>query len=127
MTESDEVKPDTRHSGAQKVLFLCVTEPNGVTAEELRSHLTEHKEWLASLERSGRLFAAGPLLDQNYQGSGSGVLILRATSLQEARHIVDQDPFHARGLRSYRLHPWQVNEGSWGVTVTLSDGTATLT
>ncbi|MER7686606.1 YciI family protein [Streptomyces sp. NPDC097610] len=127
MTETTQAKPDERHTGAQKVLFLCFTEPNGVSADVLRQHLEEHKKWLTTLERDGRLFAAGPLLDDDYRGSGSGMLILRAASRQEAQDIVDQDPFHARGLRTYQLQPWQLNEGSFGVNVTLSDGTATLT
>ncbi|GAA1718285.1 YciI family protein [Streptomyces yatensis] len=108
--------------------LVCFTEPgDGVTADALRTHLEEHKQWLAALERDGRLFAGGPLLDENYRGSGSGMVILRAASEREARDIVDRDPFHARGLRTYRLWPWQLNEGSFEVTVTLSDGTATLT
>lgn len=127
MAETTPAKPDERHAGAQKVLFLCFTEPNGVSADVLRQHLEEHKKWLADLERDGRLFAAGPLLDEDYRGSGSGMLILRAASRQQARDIVDQDPFHAHGLRRYRLQPWQLNEGSFGVNVILSDATATVT
>ncbi|WP_329360750.1 YciI family protein [Streptomyces sp. NBC_01483] len=127
MTEITQAKPDERHTGAQKVLFLCFTEPNGVSADVLRQHLEEHKKWLTAVEHDGRLFAAGPLLDEDYRGSGSGMLILRAASRQEAQDIVDQDPFHVRGLRTYRLQPWQLNEGSFGVNVSLSNGTATLT
>jgi uncharacterized protein len=126
MSASDQARPDERHAGAQKVFFLCITEPNGVGPEDLRPHLDEHKKWVASLERDGRLFAAGPLLSSDYRASGTGALVLRAGSLQQAQDLVDQDPFHARGLRTYRLQPWQINEGSFGVHVSLSDGVADL-
>jgi hypothetical protein len=54
------------------------------------------------------------------------VLVLRARSLAEARAIFDVDPFHALGLRTYQLWPWQVNEGSFELRVSLSGANADL-
>ncbi|WP_345381151.1 YciI family protein [Pseudonocardia yuanmonensis] len=129
MTASEETlaRPDERHSGAQKVVFLCFTEPaEGTSAEDIRPHLDEHKAWLSAIEASGALMFAGPMLGADYRYSGSGLLVLRADSAAAVRRIADRDPFHARGLRVFRLVPWQINEGRIEVHLTLSDSSATL-
>ena len=124
MAATDEARPDERHAGAQKVFFLCLTQPaQGVRQAELYPILPEHKKWAAEQESQGRLFVAGPLLDEDYRGFGTGVLVIRARSLAEAREIFDTDPFHARGLRTYQLWPWQINEGSLVLHASLSGGT----
>jgi uncharacterized protein YciI len=123
MAATDEARPDERHAGAQKVFFLCLTQPaHGVRTDELYPNLPEHKKWVAEQESQGRIFVAGPLLDEDYRSFGSGVLVVRARSLAEARAIFDSDPFHAMGLRTYQLWPWQINEGSFHLNASLSGG-----
>jgi uncharacterized protein len=126
MTASDAARPDERHSGAQQVYFLCFTDPVALSADEMRPYIDEHKRWLANVEASGVLFLAGPLLDDSFRFSGSGLMVLRAGSVKEARELLDSDPFHANGIRKYRLVPWQVNEGSVTLQVVLSSKLATL-
>jgi hypothetical protein len=41
-------------------------------------------------------------------------------------HIADRDPLHINGIRQYRMVPWQINEGSVDIRLTLSDGKFTL-
>ena len=125
MTMNDDVpaKPDERHSGAQKVYFLCFTDPVAMSADDMRPYIDEHKAWLSRLERSGELFLCGPLLDDSFRFSGSGLMVLRAGSLREAKELADADPFHANGIRAYRLVAWQVNEGSLRLQASLSSGT----
>lgn len=119
-----EARADERHAGAQLVFFLCFTGPaDGVSAEELRAHLDAHKRWIVDQERSGRLLMAGPLLDEDYRFDGHGLFILRAGSRAEAEEIADSEPFHSKGFRTYRLQPWQVNEGNFQITLTMSDKT----
>jgi hypothetical protein len=124
-TEQD-ARPDERHSGAQKVFFLCFTEPVSMTPDGIRPHLEAHKAWILDLERTGRLVMGGPMLDDDYRFAGPGLLVLRARSFAEAQAIADADPFHARGIRKYRLMPWQVNEGSIELRLTLSNGRTAL-
>ncbi len=124
--ENAEAKPDERHSGAQKVVFLCFTEPVGVSADGIRPHLSEHKAWLAERERSADLLFAGPMLDEDYRYSGSGLLDIQAESIAAANDIADRDPLHINGIRQYRMVPWQINEGSVDIRLTLSDGKFTL-
>jgi uncharacterized protein YciI len=122
-TENVAARPDERHSGAQLVVYLCFTEPaEGVSAErDLRPHLDSHKAWLGAVEASSELLFAGPMLDEDYRYAGSGLLVLRAGSVGAAKEIVDRDPFHAKGLRTYRIVPWQINEGSFDLHLSLSD------
>jgi hypothetical protein len=49
--------------------------------------------------------------------------VLRASTEQDAAALAAQDPFVAKGLRSFEVFGWQVMEGA--VTVRLSFGTAT--
>jgi uncharacterized protein YciI len=123
---SAPAKPDLRHAGAQKVFFLVFTDPVQLTPDEIRPHLEPHKQWVVDLESAGRLFAAGPLLDDDYEFSGSGLMVLRASSFAEAKEIIDSDPFHQHDIRQYRLVPWQVNEGTLDVKMTLSSGSFEL-
>lgn len=120
--KSEKARPDERHSGAQKVVFLCFTEPVDLSPEDIRPHLDAHKAWLGEVERSADLLFAGPMLDENYRYSGSGLLIIQAESMGAAISIADGDPFHANGIRKYRMVPWQINEGSIDIRLTLSDG-----
>jgi uncharacterized protein YciI len=121
-TENAAARPDERHSGAQMVVFLCFTEPAaGVSSDEdIRPHLESHKSWLADVEAASELLFAGPMLDEGYRYSGSGLLVLRANSVAAAKEIADRDPLHSKGLRTYRIVPWQINEGQFDVRLTLS-------
>ena len=62
-----------------------------------------HREYLASLKEQGRLFASGPFEDD------SGALIIyEADSEEEARQLIENDPFHEAGVfQSYTMKPWR--------------------
>lgn len=117
---------DTTHAGMQKLFFVCVTTPNR-PAEELEANLQEHKDYLKSLEDKGLLFAAGPLLNEQARFEGAGMIVYAATGFAHAKSLADNDPFHAKGLRSYTLKPWQVNEGSMGLRLVFSNGQFSFT
>jgi uncharacterized protein YciI len=105
-----------------KELYVCITEPVHSPAinEKLYDHLLEQIE----RERQGVMFGAGPLQDEDKPAPTRGMWIIRATSFEEAHKIVDQDIFHRSGLRTYKLYKWTMNEGSFTVTVNLSDQSA---
>lgn len=64
----------------------------------------DHVAFLRSLDREGRLVLAGPFDD----GSG-GLVVIRATSLDEARAIAARDPFVARGARDADVRAWSIS------------------
>jgi uncharacterized protein len=112
---------DETHDGLQKLYFVCLTRPTRPLAE-LEKHLSSHKAYLSGLERDGKLLAAGPLLREGARYDGNGLIVFRAKTREEAQELADNDPFHVRGLRSYELLPWQVNEGSFQVRLLFSVG-----
>ena len=123
---NEEARPDTRHSGAQKVYFVCFTEPASASLEEIEKAVPDHKKWAAEAEAAGQFFVAGPFLDEDYRYTGSGMIVVRARTYEEAEAVVATDPMHARGLRTFRLARWQLNEGRLPVHLRLSDGSFTF-
>ena len=110
---------DETHGGLQKLYFVCFSTPVRPAAE-LEANLESHKAYLSLLEREGRLLAAGPLLGDDARYDGSGLLVYRVSRRKEAEAIAQNDPFHIKGLRTYTLKPWQVNEGSLEVRLLFS-------
>ncbi len=56
--------------------------------------LEEHLAYQVKLEEDGKLFAAGPLLREDGEMAGIGLIIVKAGTLDEAKQIANQDPFH---------------------------------
>ena len=50
------------------------------------------------------------------------MIIIRASSIEEATEIAQADPMHSSGARRFRIRPWLVNEGGFNLRVTFSDG-----
>jgi uncharacterized protein YciI len=117
-----EAHPDESHSGAQKVFFACFTERGQTHIDDIEKIVEVHKRWIAEQEAAGRIFVAGPFLTEDYSFSGSGLIMFRAKTAAEARELAEQDPMHASGLRTFHIVPWQLNEGSVRLDVTLSSG-----
>ncbi len=82
----------------------------------------EHHEYLLDLERRGILFAAGPFADRNERSSGSGMIIIRAASRDEATRIGYDEPYTRNRLRLMDVLPWQRNEGTLKLELRLADG-----
>jgi uncharacterized protein YciI len=76
---------------------------------------------MIDLEKRGVLFASGPFLAGKDVLPGTGMTIVRAASLEEAEAIAMEDPFNKSGLRIFEVRTWQLNEGSFTVTVNYSD------
>ena len=104
------------------VIFSDVVESSG----DRDAVKTEHYNYQFSLEDRGILFAAGPLLKEDGKPGGTGMIVVRANSMEEAKEIADGDPFHRHGFRKYRIQPWRVSEGTFSLTVKYSSGTFEL-
>jgi len=100
-----------------------INDPNA-TREEHRAVLPDHLEFLMDLERRGILFASGPMsAPEGTKPAFNGMTILRAASLAEVEATLAREPFVARGLRTYVIHAWDLNEGSFSVTLSFGGGT----
>ncbi len=110
----------------RKQLFVVTSTAAGPTSK-LKPILPDHLAYLATLERSGELFMAGPLMNEDPETwSGDGLLVYAAESYQRAVEIADKDPLHASGARTYTIRPWLLNDGSLRLNITLSTQRSTL-
>ena len=104
----------------RKKLYVILSK-GGATAEQLGAVLPRHLEYMIVLEKTGVLFASGPLSAAPGAPAGDGLTILRAASAEEARSIASADTFVVNKLRSFEVREWTLMEGSFGVKVNFSD------
>ena len=125
MSELQDKVNDLTSRMLQKRLYVVLTTALKPMSE-LATLLPEHLSYMIDLEKRGILFASGPFLKGPHVEEGSGMTILRAASLEEARATAERDPFNASGMRSFELREWQLNEGSYTLTIHYSDGSYSI-
>ena len=70
----------------RKKLYVILSKGEA-TAEQIGAVLPQHLEYMIGLEKTGVLFASGPLSAPPGAPAGDGLTILRAASAEEARSI----------------------------------------
>jgi uncharacterized protein YciI len=88
-------------------MFVAFARPL-VAADQLVPLIDEHLAFMNALEAAGTLFASGPLTDVPFEG----MTIVRAATADDARAVLDQDPWVRKNLRTYTLRPWTLKEGA---------------
>jgi len=127
MVAWSEYKIMARERGALALELFVVESTPAKTADDVKASLPAHLAYQRELELSGILVLAGPLSDSTGENMvGSGLIILRAASMEEASVVVENDPMHLSGARSYTLRKWLVNEGSLSINIGLSTGKTVL-
>lgn len=101
-------------------LFVIFSQGKGL---DVTPYLAQHLQYMIELERGGKLFASGPLGDP---AKADGMTIVRAADEEEARGMALRDPFVVHGIRTFKIVPWTVMEGSLNVTVNFSDQTTKI-
>jgi uncharacterized protein len=90
--------------------------------DAVKENLPEHRAYLRELENKDILFGAGPLwTDDGQYFEGDGMLIYRASSVEDAQQLARTDPMHKNGAREFKIRPWLLNDGSITIRVTLSE------
>ena len=120
MSELQERIDELTSRMLQKPLYVVLTTPIKPMSE-LLPLLPDHLNYMIDLEKRGTLFASGPFLAGKDLSPGSGMTILRAGSLEQAAAIAGEDPLNKSGVRTFEVRTWQLNEGSFTVTVNYSD------
>lgn len=127
MPRWEEYKAHARERGALALeLFVVESTPSdgGPPVPEI---LPDHLAYQRELEISGNLAFAGPLSDITGDlMEGTGMIVYRAESLEDARNLADGDPMHKTGARAYTIRRWLINEGSLSLSVGLSTKSVTL-
>jgi hypothetical protein len=122
MSERVEASQIIAASGNSLRMQLYVVTSIANSLEAVKQNLVEHRAYLRELEERNVLFGAGPLwTDDGQYFEGDGLLIYRASSIEEARKIAQSDPMHASGARTFTIRPWLLNDGQITVQVTLSE------
>ena len=116
-------QPGYRACSAATTGSSCLPRRRAPARRTFDARAPEHIAWLLTLERDGVLFLSGPLLSGPGTGPGSGVTILRAADEGEAGSIAAEDPFAVKGLRTFTVHRWRLNEGSIGIRLSLGAAT----
>ena len=109
-----------------KKLYVVLLIP-GESVDGREGVRESHFEFVKELEHSGRLFMAGPFLnEQSDKPTGSGLFILRGGSRDEIDSIMQKDPYFLNGFRTYEINLWRMNEGYMAVNLNFSDKSLTL-
>lgn len=121
MPDWNAYKTHAKERGALALELFAVESTPAADEEQLKAVLPRHLDYQKALESAGKLFLAGPLSDDTGTlMQGSGLMIYRCESWNEAVTLADKDPMHSENVRSYRLRRWLVNEGSLQLSAALS-------
>lgn len=79
-------------------LHVIIGHDGPESAEKRNQNRPQHLVHLNKLNGEGRIAYAGPIRDDADERSIGSVIVLSAASLQEARSIVDEDPYVVGGV-----------------------------
>ena len=117
----NDYKKAAKERGSLALELFVVESTPAKSPEHLQANLPAHLAYQQEQEIAGKLAFAGPLSDITGElMQGTGLIIYRAASMEEAKQIADADPMHATGTRTYTLRKWLINEGSLSLNVGLS-------
>lgn len=122
-----DYKAEAKSRGALALeLYAAISTP-AKEPQDVKDSLSGHLAYQAELERAGSLAFAGPMSDETGDHmQGTGLIIYRADSLEDARVLAQNDPMHQSGARTFTMRRWMINEGSLNVSVGLSTKNVTL-
>lgn len=108
----------------RKRLWAVISHVNA-DAAAIQPHVDEHLEYMAKLEQEGSLWASGPFVVPGVL-VGDGLTILRASSEEDARALMSEEPLTKLNLRTYEVHLWELREGRITIELNASTGAAVL-
>ena len=76
-----------------------------VDLAQIDAHMREHVRFLKKYYASGNFIASGRKIPRD-----GGIILAVGTSRQQIQAIVEEDPFHARGLADIRIVEFRVSQ-----------------
>ena len=117
----NEYKKAAKERGSLALELFVVESTPAKPPEEIKENLPAHLAYQQTMEKAGTLAFAGPLSDLTGElMQGTGLIVYRAESMEQAKQIANSDPMHKSGARTYTLRKWLINEGSFSLNVGLS-------
>lgn len=112
---------------AGEVVYPCLMQTNpdawhdDPSLDELKR---DHQAYLKGLERTGALVASGPLRDAagRAEDVGTGMIVLRAESLEAAEKLIGEEPYAKAGARTATVASWTRDLGGLAVGAGLGTG-----
>ena len=96
------------------LFWVYSTTTEGATHEDLMAARKDHLLWQFENQNSDKLLGAGPVFEPESEGPPvAGMYFLVCDTAAEAAAHADTDPFHAKGLREYKIMRWSLNESSY--------------
>lgn len=121
MISWNDYKTEAKERGSLAMEVFVVESKPQASLETVKQYLAQHLAYQSKMESLGILMFAGPLSDPSCESlDGSGLIIYRASSLQEANEIAEKDPMHSNGARAFTIKRWLINEGSLQLDIKLS-------
>jgi len=112
---------DTLDTGMGAELYFYVTRPTG-SFEDVVEVLPAHMDFIHGIEDSGVMVMGGQTtIEGAADAGGYGLVVIRASSFEEAREIAESDPMHTTGVRDFELFLWNINEGFTTIELRFSD------
>ena len=95
MVAWNEYKRIAKERGALALeLFVVESMPAG-EPQDVKANLPDHLAYQKAQEEQGALFLAGPLSDPSGEVMmGGGLIIYRASTMDEANKLAENDPMH---------------------------------
>ena len=75
-----------------------------LASEARKEYLSEHKDWIAKLKKSGKNIYSGYLVNTERKPGGGGVLIVESESFEEAKSLIVEDPMIKNNLVNWDIH-----------------------
>ena len=89
-------------------LFVLIGHDGPDGAARRDRHRADHVAYIEALDRAGRVRLAGPIRNNAGDASTGAVIVFDADSLDDARRVVDADPYVAGGVfHSITVAPFQ--------------------
>jgi hypothetical protein len=102
----------------KKTLFVAINRV-AAPASEIEPFVTEHLAYMNALEADGRLWASGPFIEEGVL-VGDGLTILLTSTIEQARHAMEEEPLIQRGLRTFELRKWELRESRIDISLRAS-------
>ena len=85
---------------------LFTVEAMKFSLQKRQKYIKEHISWVKKLHSTGVKISSGYLVDKNGIPGGGGLLILQASSFQEAQSLIKTDPIIISGLVDWKIQEW---------------------
>src|SRR5258705_9298415 len=73
--------------------------------KEIDAHMTAHVKFLKKYYASGHFLVSGRKIPRD-----GGIILAVATSREQIETIIQEDPFHARGLADFRVIEFRASQ-----------------